>query len=385
MDLQPFLAPLDPSAPSGLDLRNDARFHAIENRLEAASRSARMKLVEQGGTGKVELDWAELLSDAQALAQSGRDLRLLMIVARLLVNETGLEGLAKGLELLTATVGTFWETVHPALRPAATRREAALRRTNALYQLENADGGVLGDLEFATLMAPRGLGPVTGGDLAAAAVTRAAFAVEVPKGLGEKEVAEMLARHDARLNRVTAACRATAAERPDEMAALLAAVKAATGGLAALEAALAPHLTENDMAVRFEALGKMLARIGQTLNGMAAPTAQDPAQQAKEGSPMPADAAPPATTANGVAMASSAGTAPNQINSRRDVERVLDLVIDFYERTEPSSPIPHLARRMRKMVPMNFMQLMEEMAPSGLKEFRGIAGVFDDKSKSGRE
>jgi type VI secretion system protein ImpA len=76
---------------------------------------------------------------------------------------------------------------------------------------------------------------------------------------------------------------------------------------------------------------------------------------------------------------------PGQINSRRDVEKVLDLVIDFYERTEPSSPIPHLARRMRKMVPMNFLQLMEEIAPSGLKEFKNTAGVFDDKNKPGRE
>ena len=37
------------------------------------------------------------------------------------------------------------------------------------------------------------------------------------------------------------------------------------------------------------------------------------------------------------------------------------------------------------MVSMNFMQLMEEIAPSGLKEFRNVAGVFDEKNKPGRE
>ena len=56
------------------------------------------------------------------------------------------------------------------------------------------------------------------------------------------------------------------------------------------------------------------------------------------------------------------------------------MIIDFYERTEPSSPIPHLARRVRTMVPMNFLQLMEEIAPSGMKEFKNVAGV-DDKVK----
>ncbi len=381
MEIAAFIAAIDPASPSGADLRNDARFHALENRLEVASRPARLRLIEGGGTGAVDLNWTELLEDAAALAQSGRDLRLLVIVARLMTNERGLAGLGEGLDLLTQTVTQFWDSLHPALRDAPTRREAALRRINALYQLENPDGGVLGDLEFATLLAPRGLGPVTGGDLAAAALTRNAYSVEAPKGLGDKELVALLDRHDARLNRVTVACRATAAERPDEMAALKGDLAAARAGLAALEAALAPQVTENGVAVRFDSLGKMLARIGQTLEAGGDTAPATPAMT--EVSAMPADPAP-LRAANGAAPVSGAGAhqsvaLPGQLLTRRDVERCLDLVIDFYERTEPSSPIPHLARRMRKMVPMNFMQLMEEIAPSGLKEFRGVAGVFEEK------
>lgn len=383
MDIEAFLAPLDAASPSGTDLRNDARFHAIETRLEAASRPARQRLIEGGGTGAVELDWSEILDEAGALAQSGRDLRLLAIVVRLLVNDQGIAGLAPGLKLIADTVAQHWESVHPALRPAGTKREAALRRINALYQLENADGGVLGDLEFVTLLAPRGIGPVTGGDLAAAAVSRQQFNAEAPKGLGEKELAELAARHEARLNRVTVACKATAHERPEEMAALQEAVAAAQAQLAALEAALAPHVTENDVSVRFEVLGRFLARIGQTL----AAAGNAPVAEAAPAAPAPAagTGGPAMTTPTPVNGAAAPAGIPTQINSRREVERCLDLVIDFYERTEPSSPIPHLARRMRKMVPMNFMQLMEEIAPSGLKEFRGVAGVFDEKNKAGRE
>ncbi len=381
MEIAPFLASLDPSSPSGSDLRNDARFHAIENRLQAASRPARLRLVEQGGTGAVELDWSEIAAEAETLAASGRDLRLLMIVARLWTNENGMAGVAEGLNLLTQTVAQHWDTLHPALRESASKREAALRRINALYQLDNNDGGVLGDLEFVTLLSPRGIGPITGGDLAAAALNRSAFLAEAPKGLGEKELADLVGRHEARLNRVTAACRATAAERPEDMAALQEALSAARAGLVALETALAPHVTENDVAVRFDALGKFLARIEQTLAGVAAPVAAASPAPAQEGQAMSA----PVAAAAAPMAAPAAAAIPGQINSRRDVEKVLDLVIDFYERTEPSSPIPHLARRMRKMVPMNFMQLMEEIAPSGLKEFKNTAGVFDDKNKSGRE
>jgi type VI secretion system protein ImpA len=33
-------------------------------------------------------------------------------------------------------------------------------------------------------------------------------------------------------------------------------------------------------------------------------------------------------------------------------------------------------------VPMNFLQLMEEIAPSGMKEFKNVAGVDDKKTAS---
>jgi type VI secretion system protein ImpA len=31
------------------------------------------------------------------------------------------------------------------------------------------------------------------------------------------------------------------------------------------------------------------------------------------------------------------------------------------------------------MVPMDFLELMEDLAPSGMKEFRSLAGLADDR------
>ncbi|HEX9859519.1 MAG TPA: type VI secretion system ImpA family N-terminal domain-containing protein [Paracoccaceae bacterium] len=373
MDIDVFLAPLEATNPSGIELRNDVRFHAIERQLEPAARSARLQAVSAGGSGAVDLDWPALLEDARELAGSGRDLRLLVIVARAMTNDAGLDGLADGLTLLGRTIGQYWDSLHPALRDNPSKREAALRRINALYQIENADNGLLGDLEFNTFLNPRGLGPITGGDLAAGGLNRNTFLAESPSGLGEKELAELLARHEVRVSRVTAACRATAAERPEELEALITALARAQAALEALETTLGPLVTENGIGVKFGALAQFLTRISQTL-AAAKTGAATPEEPRMAGSaPTPATAAPAAQMANAAVS--------GHISSRRDVERCLDLIIDFYERTEPSSPIPHLARRMRKMVPMNFMQLMEEIAPSGMKEFRSVAGVFDEKAK----
>lgn len=380
MNIDDFLAPLDAANPSGIELRNDARFHAIERQLQPASREARLKAVADGGSGAVDLDWAAIVEDARELAKSGRDLRLLVIVARALANENGFDGLAAGLTLLSRTISEYWDSLHPSLRENPSRREAAMRRINALFQIENTDDGLLGDLAFNTVLNPRGIGVITGADMAAASLNRSGFLSEAPKGLGEKEMAELLTKHEARVNRVTGACRAMAAERPDELVALLGAITAAQAAVSDLEAVLQPHVLENDLGVKFGDLMQFLNRVSQPLlaakgNAPAATVADDVSVIIDTvADQVPVAAASSAKPVNGSVV-------PSTLGSRGDVERCLDLIIDFYERTEPSSPIPHLAKRMRKMVPMNFLQLMEEVAPGGIKEFRGIAGIPDEKVK----
>jgi type VI secretion system protein ImpA len=235
------------------------------------------------------------------------------------------------------------------------------------------------DLEFAVVLTPRGLGAITFGDLCAGALNRSQAQVELPQGLGDKELTELLTRHEARVNRVTGACRAQAIERPEDMAALVQSIETTRSALTELETALTARVGENGVRFKLLELEKVLSRAlvplaaaqGQVAQGQA------PGAGASEVTVMAEPGAAPAT--NG-AHPPAAGGIPGAVNSRRDVERCLDMIIDFYERTEPSSPIPHLARRMRKMVPMNFLQLMEEIAPSGMKEFKNVAGV-DDKTK----
>jgi type VI secretion system protein ImpA len=378
MDLEPFLVPVADGSASGSELRNDPRFHAIERLLEPAARSFRLENVRNGGTGGANVDWSEILSQALELAQAGRDLRLLVIVVRALANTEGFEGLAQGLGVLTRTVETHWDSLHPALRESPSVSEGARRRTNAVLDLQNRENGLLSDLEFTVVLTPRGLGAITFGDLCAGALTRMQAQAELPQGLGDKELAELLSRHEARVNRVTAACRAMAIERPDDMTNLVQGIEAARSALAALESALTARVGENGVGFKLPELDRLLTRAMTPLSaakGQAVPAAPKlEVTDMAEPSPGP--------VANGHHPPPLAGGIPGSVNSRRDVERCLDMIIDFYERTEPSSPIPHLARRMRKMVPMNFLQLMEEIAPSGMKEFKNVAGVDDKKSAS---
>ncbi len=374
IDLGGFLTPIAGSDPRGIELRNDPRFHAIERLLEPAARSLRQESVDKGGSGAVQIDWQAVVEQAVALAGEGRDLRLLVIVARAMANTDGFEGLAAGLGLITQTVGQYWDSLHPVLRENPSPREAATRRINALYQVENTDNGLLCDLEFTPVLTMRMVGPVTGADLAAATLGTQAILAQAP-GLPEKEKAALVAAHEARVGRVRTATRAQGSERPELLAGMIASVGRARAALAALEAAMDARVAENGIGMKFDKLGQFLARAEQSLSqGLSVPAT--PAE-AEGGMAAPA---PEGFTAS-AAPGGAAGGIPGRVNSRGDVERCLDMIIDFYERTEPSSPIPHLARRMRKMVPMTFVQLMEEIAPSGLKEFRNVAGVTDEKQK----
>ncbi|MBB1490596.1 type VI secretion system ImpA family N-terminal domain-containing protein [Paracoccus sp. MC1854] len=372
-----FLAPLSVPDSAGLDLRNDTRFLALERALDGASRAVRAAQVAKGNTGDVPLEWAKLLEDAAALAEAGRDLRLLVIAARIMTNLDGPAGLAEGLNLLGGALEDWWDNLHPALRDGKSPRESALRRINALYQIENSDAGILGDLDFNTMLAPRGLPVVSGGDLAAGAVSQAILAAEGKTGLSPAEQAERAARHEARVARVMTACRASRDLEPEAVSVLETGLDAALAALARLETALAARIGD-EPPTRFAALRQMLQRMQAAL--------ASPAAQLAPASGSPGNAAEPENVGPAPAqMPVSAGAQPMglpaRLSSRREVETCLDLVIDFYERNEPASPLPHLARRMKRMVSMNFLELIEELAPGGMKEFRNVAGVTEDKGR----
>lgn len=369
MELHHFLAPVDNDILSGVDLRNDARFHAIERLIAPAAKENRDASDETNSDVSTSVDWDDVQAKSIELAAEGQDLRLLVIVARSLYHTDQFAGLAKGLDTITQLIDGFWETLHPTLRDRPTPKESALRRTNALMQLENDETGLLGDMEYLPVFTLRGLGPVTGQDLARGKMTADQVFREGPSGLGRAEQEAQRAEHDELVNRVKASCRAYASEQTEKMQALRKGIAECVVALTALETKLSEKLGGNGAGVKFNALTQFLDRAVSTL------AVSDNGDEEME-----TETTPTETPLTKGAVSKGASSAPGTISTRKDVEKYLDMIIAFYERTEPSSPIPHLARRMRRMVPMDFMELMNEVAPSGMKEFRNAAGV-NDKGK----
>ena len=54
--------------------------------------------------------------------------------------------------------------------------------------------------------------------------------------------------------------------------------------------------------------------------------------------------------------------------------RALDEIIRYFERAEPSSPVPLLLRRAQRLVDKNFLDILRDLAPDGVQQaelFRG--------------
>jgi len=65
------------------------------------------------------------------------------------------------------------------------------------------------------------------------------------------------------------------------------------------------------------------------------------------------------------------------IRSRQDVTRALDAVSAFYRANEPSSPIPLLIERAKRLVAKDFLEVLAELAPEALAPAKAASGVRD--------
>jgi len=58
------------------------------------------------------------------------------------------------------------------------------------------------------------------------------------------------------------------------------------------------------------------------------------------------------------------------------------ILIAYYERAEPSSPIPLLIRRSKRLVSASFMDIVRDIASDGLTQVENLRGKEDGSNSS---
>jgi type VI secretion system protein ImpA len=343
VNVESLLAPLAPDAPCGENLEYDAEFTAFERALQGKPE------VQYGATlvAAEPPDWKAARTQALALFSRTRDLRIAVPLAQTLLHTDGLDGFADGLRVVAGLLQSAWSTVHPQLDPQDG--DDPTMRVNSLAALCDANG-TLKAVRETCLVTSRVHGRFSLRDLDLAGG-------EAVEGVTRPELATIDAAFmDAELSQLQAVVAALAVSI-EQSTLIENTLQAHVGAAQALDLAPLRSLLSRARAAVDERIGR-----------------RADAPQAMEADVAAGQAAAPA----GVRSAALAG----DIGSRDDVIRMLDRICEYYRQAEPSSPVPLMLKRARRLVPMGFHEIIADLAPDGLGQVEKILGVSGSDSAS---
>ena len=343
VDVDSLLQELAADAPCGLNLEYDPAF------LELEQNALGKPEVQYGDTitPAVPPEWKLVKKQALDLFERARDLRVAMPLLRALLALHGVPGFADGVRLIERLIDERWDSVHPQLDPDDGNDPTL--RINSIATLADT-ATVLRELREAAFIVLPGLGP-----LSLRVLDQASGELPVPEG----QSALTMSSIDAALNDVA----------PEALQQAAAALTQAHASVVNIEVALVRHVGSSQ-ALNLDVLTRQLRRMADLLTSHApeapADSAPDGASAAADGADAPARSGAPAAISG-------------DISSRADVLRMLDKILAYYQRHEPSSPVPMLLERAKRLAPMSFFDIMEELAPDGMGQIKVIRGPQPDE------
>lgn len=303
----------------------------------------------------VEPDWKRAIALGTDLLSRSKDLRISIFLCQALLQTEGFPGLDSGVALTLRLLAEHWDSVHPQLDP--DDNDDPTERINALLNLCDRDA-FLNPVRRASLASSRTFGVVSLRD-----VELARGESSVPAGDGSQLDAAT----------IDAAFLDCDIERLHETAA---AAASALGNIKAIEAIVIDRVGASD-APDLSPILDILSRIDRLLQERVAERSDGEGAQ----SPLSVNAeAPVNTTMSGpVEPVDPTGRSYASINSREDVVRMLDVLCGYYSRNEPSSPVPLLLQRARRLVTKDFMGIVQDLAPDAIAQIEAIRGKQGDE------
>lgn len=280
-------------------------------------------------------DWVAVKERSLEALSTSKDLRLLAHLAAASLRTDGLSAFVSTLATAADWLDAFWTETYPQLDDDAILRRNALNCLadqmaviDGLRRLPLADSRQHGRFSLRDIDTATGALPAEDGQAGDQEQINAAFA-SMPL---------------------------------DDLQALEAGVVKGIAALNSIEQRMRAEAGP-DAAPAFAPLSASLVRIRRVLHGQLAMRGQ-----AETASQPGGDEA----TAAGAASRAHATTV---VHSREDAMRTLDVVSTYFRRCEPSSPIPLLLERAKRLISRDFLEVLADMAPDALAQARSAAGI----------
>lgn len=345
MNLDALLGVREGESPSGENLEYDSDFIQMEI---AATPGQERQEGDKIHAAK-DPEFADVEVKALAILERSHDLRAGVVWATAALNTKGLPGLADGVAYVQRCLEQYWDSCHPMLDADDDNDPTA--RINAVAGFSSPKNATLGTvlryLRKTPLTRSRSFGRISLRDIQVATG-------EFPPVEGETSPDRATVR---------AAFEDTEA---DFLNAQLAAAKATIASVKAIDA---KFRTETPgFGPDLDEFTKMLQQVVRHMSEYVAGPAEADVPVEEIGESADPAAAPVRRAGSG---------APGAIETNRDVTAALDAIISYYRRAEPSSPIPIVLERAKRMVGADFMAIVKDMAPKGLENVMLIGGIDD--------
>ncbi|MGF6721231.1 type VI secretion system protein ImpA [Paraburkholderia sp. GAS41] len=345
LDAGVMLAEISPDNPCGSDVEYDPEFLELELVVNGKPD------VQYGETvvAATPPDWKAAEALARSLLSRSHDLRVAGHLARALLHRRGFGGFAESLQLIEGMLEQRWDHVYPQLDPDDDNDPTA--RVNALAVFTESTA-MLADVRDTPLAVSRAHEAVTLRE-----VEYANGELPVPAGTEPRTLSSL---------------EAIVVDVRDDAAATRAALLEALRSTGRIETVLTEHVGAAQ-AIDLSALAKLLRRAASFIG-----------EHVGSDEPEAGDEAANEASMNGAATGGGPGAAPavvaitGEVTSRQDVVKAIDRICTYYERHEPSSPVPLLLLRARRLVDMSFMEILQDLAPEGLGQARQVGGIDNE-------
>ncbi len=339
------LPDISEEAPAGENLELDSDFVAMERAAEGTPETQYGETINAA----VPADWKEVEALGSTLLERTRDIRVMVMLAVARLNLAGPEGFAAMLAQIRNQIETHWDHVHPQLDPEDDNDPTL--RANSLVRLQDPRNVMRPLRDMALARTPQ-TGPVTWRDIAVAAG-------QMDPEPGRDKMTEAFIR---------GAFSATDRERLTTLRENLERAARETKGIAtSFDAVAGPMLDLTNLEKQLDTLLKDLRRYEPAADAPAeAMAAADDTSEAPTGPGERVVYAP-----RGVMSARSL----TSLNGREDALYLLDLVSGWFRSNEPSSPVPLLIDRAKRLASMEFIDILRDLAPDGLGQAQIVTGT----------
>jgi type VI secretion system protein ImpA len=345
LDVETLLAPVSEEEPCGPNLEYDDVFTSFEQ-------AARGKAEQQYGDTIIPAeapDWREVRRLGSDLVTRTRDLRVGCMLARGLLETDGLSGFAEALALVRGYLERYWDTMHPRLDPEDDNDPTL--RVNTISSLSD-QATTIRALRMRPMVSARAIGQFSLRDLAVAAG-------EIPPSPDEEPAKQSTIE---------------AAFLECDLNQLKSDTGAVRGCLASAEA-IESVVTDQVGAANAVSLEGLRTTLQEMLVVMEEYVARrEPVNEDTSGG----EGGAPGVAAEGTP---SAGRLSGEVRSRQDVLTALDRICQYYERNEPSSPVPLLLKRAKRLASKTFLEIVRDLTPDAVSQIEALGGVSGGDSE----